>query len=133
MLLMPMKDFSLSLSLAQNLEAAGRSYTPWTSEASAPDLPPSRPSPDALWKEKHSYLINHICNYWIQNHKDSLGCVLTEKSIASSGVCDVEALLSPGHHGVINVLHVDVVARHHDVTHLCILRSVHHLEQGVKD
>lgn len=46
---------------------------------------------------------------------------------------DAEDLLSPSHSGVVDGLHIDVVARHHDVTHLCVLGCVRHLQQGVKE
>lgn len=49
-----------------------------------------------------------------------LGCV-----VGRGG--DTQQLLSPGHGGVVDGLHIDVVTGHHDVTHLCVLLCICHL------
>lgn len=37
---------------------------------------------------------------------------------------DTQKLISPGNSGVVDGLHVDVMATHHDVTHLCVFQRV---------
>lgn len=42
---------------------------------------------------------------------------------------NAQQLIPPSNGGVIDGLHVDIMATHHDVTHLCVLLRVGHLQQ----
>lgn len=41
---------------------------------------------------------------------------------------DAQELVAPGNGGIVDCLDVDVVATHHDVTHLCVFLRVRHLQ-----
>ena len=44
-----------------------------------------------------------------------------------------QKLLAPGNSGIVDGLHIDVVAIHHDVTHLCVFLSIGNLKRETQD
>lgn len=55
--------------------------------------------------------------------------VLHHSRVVMGGRSQAEQLLTAGHSGVVDGLHVDVVSLQQNVTHLCVQLGVAHLQQ----
>lgn len=102
------------------------------SGASAPDPPPSKCAPASLRREKrqegrleNSYIKIVTLNYILSIELHHLtNKVFHHLRGVVRGWGNAQKLVSPGNSWIVDCLHVDVVATHHDVTYLCVFLSI---------